>query len=330
MTDQVDAWMRARVAGYAGPVEIAQFPGGLSNPTYRLTTPAKSYVLRRKPFGELLPSAHAVEREFRVQQALFGSTVPVSRMYALCEDPSVIGSAFYVMDFADGRVFWDPTLPDLAPSERGAIYDAMNGAIAALHGVDPRSVGLGDYGPPSNYLARQISRWTKQYRASETSTIEAMDRLIDWLPAHLPETTATTIVHGDYRLDNLIFHATEPRVIAVIDWELSTLGDPLADLACHMMPWRIPPDVYRGLAGVDLAALGIPDEAQYLERYRERTGRAAVADWDYYLAYGLFRFAAILQGVYKRGLQGNASTERALTVGSRVAHFADLAASLVW
>ena len=257
---RLEAWLREHVPGYAGTPVLERFEGGQSNPTFKLTSSSGQYVLRRKPEGTLLASAHAVDREFRVLQALAGTSVPVARPYALCEDPAVLGSSFYVMDFVAGRVLWDQTLPGMAPAERAAICDAMNATIAALHSLDYRAIGLEGFGRPANYLARQIGRWTTQYRASETGTIEAMDRLIEWLPQHMPARDAVGIVHGDYRLDNLIFHPTEPRVVAVLDWELSTLGDPITDFAYHVMSWRIPPGVFRGIGGIDLAALGIPSE----------------------------------------------------------------------
>ena len=323
------AWLRDNVPGYVGVPAVERFEGGQSNPTFLLRSASGAYVLRRKPQGALLASAHAVDREFRVLRALHGSAVPVARPYALCEDPSVIGSSFYVMDFVAGRIFWDQTLPGCAPAERAAIYDAMGATIAALHSVDYRAVGLEGFGKPGAYVARQIDRWTRQYRASETAPIAAMYRLIDWLPRHLPPRDATAIVHGDYRIDNLIFHPTEPRVVAVLDWELSTLGDPVADFAYHVMSWRIAPAAFRGLAGVDLAALGIPTEADYVAAYFRRTGFAPVADWDFYVIFGMFKIAAILQGVYKRALDGTAASAQALEVGGRAARMAEQGAALV-
>jgi aminoglycoside phosphotransferase (APT) family kinase protein len=311
---RLEPWLAAHVTGFRGPVTVTRFEGGQSNPTYRLDAASGSYVLRRKPPGVLLPSAHAVDREFRVLAALKGSGVPVPRVHALGE-ADIIGTPFYVMDHVEGRVFWDQRLPGLEPRERAAIYDSMNETIARLHRIDPQAVGLGDYGKPGNFLERQIGRWSKQYQASETETIEAMDRLIEWLPRHIPAQDATGIVHGDYRLDNLIFHPTEGRVVAVLDWELSTLGDPLADFAYHVMTWRISPSVFRGLAGTDFKAVGIPDETAYVARYCERTGRGRIAGWDFYIAYSLFRIAAIMQGIAKRAIEGNAASERAAEVG---------------
>jgi aminoglycoside phosphotransferase (APT) family kinase protein len=315
----LDAWLGAHVAGYAGPLHMEQFKGGQSNPTYLLKTPARRYVLRRKPPGHLLPSAHAIEREYRVMAALATTDVPVPATCALCEDASVIGTAFYVMEHMEGRILWDPALPGMNPDERGAVFDSMNAVIAALHRVDLARSGLADFGKPGNFFTRQIGRWTTQYRASETERIEAMDALIDWLPRHIPDADTTALVHGDFRLDNLVFHATEPRVIAVLDWELSTLGHPMADFAYHAMAWEMPAGDWRGLAGLDLPALGIPGAASYLERYCERTGsvRPTPGEWDFYIAYNLFRGAAISQGILRRALDGSASSPHAFEAGAR-------------
>ncbi len=315
--DRLAGYLAGHLPGFAGPLEVKQFQGGQSNPTYLLITPARRYVMRSKPgpAARLLPSAHAIEREFRLMRALAPQGVPVPEMLPLCEDESVIGRAFFLMEHVDGRIFWEQSLPGLAPAERGAIYDEMNRVIAKLHSVDIERSGLADYGKAGNYFARQIGRWSKQYRASETEAIEAMDRLIDWLPAHVPPGDETTVVHGDFRLDNLIFHPAEPRVLAVIDRELSTLGHPLADFSYLCMSWHIPPGAFRGIAGLDLAALGIPSEAEFIRRYCERTGRAEIEHWNFYLAYNLFRIAAILQGVYKRALEGMASADNALAAG---------------
>jgi aminoglycoside phosphotransferase (APT) family kinase protein len=315
----LDAWLRERVDGYAGPLQVEQFKGGQSNPTFLLITPAQTYVLRRKPPGKLLPSAHAIDREYRVMAALAATNVPVPKTYALCEDDSVIGTAFYVMEHVQGRILWDPSLPGMTPPERAAIFDSMNTVIAALHQVDLQRTGLADYGKPGNYFARQIGRWTTQYRASETERIAAMDALIEWLPQNIPPDDTTALVHGDYRLDNLVFHATEPRVIAVLDWELSTLGHPMADFAYHAMAWDTPAGEMRGLAGLDLAALGIPSAQAYVERYCERAGVAVPARgvWDFYVAYNLFRGAAICQGIMRRALDGSASSTHALEAGRR-------------
>ena len=311
---------------------VEQFKGGQSNPTFRLTGDHGRYVLRRKPPGQLLPSAHAVDREFRVIRALGSTDVPVARADALCTDDSVIGSMFYVMDCVEGRVLWDPQLPGMTPGERGAHYAELGRVIAALHRVDVAAVGLSDYGKPGNYIARQVARWTQQYRAAETETIEAMDRLIDWLPARIPPGDEVAVVHGDYRFDNVIFHPTEPRILAVLDWELSTLGHPMVDFAYHCMTWHmVAGETTRGLAGLDLGEMGIPTEAQYLQAYLQRTGRAqgvSAEDWRYYLVFNMFRLAGILQGIMKRYVQGNASNERALQAGRRTRPLAEQAWAL--
>jgi len=325
--EALDAYLARHVAGYRGPLEVEQFKGGQSNPTYRLTATTKRYVLRRKPPGTLLASAHAVDREYRVITALRDTDVPVAVTHCYCDDASVIGTPFYVMDCVEGRVFWDPTLPELNHAERGAVWDDFNRVIAALHRVDANAVGLGDFGRPGNYFERQIARWSKQYRASETEPIDAMDRLIDWLPAHIPVGDDTSIVHGDLRLDNLIFHPTEPRVLAVLDWELSTLGHPLADLSYHVMTWRLTAEEFRGMAGRDLAALGIPSETEYLRRYCDRVGRSAIdpSDWEFHLAFSMFRLAAILQGIAKRVVDGTAASTAAAETGRRTRPIAEAA-----
>jgi aminoglycoside phosphotransferase (APT) family kinase protein len=314
---RLEGWMRDHIDGFHGPLAAEQFEGGQSNPTYKLLSSAGSYVLRRKPLGQLLPSAHAVDREYRVMRALSGTDVPVPKVYALCEDDSVIGSAFYVMEFLDGRIFWDPRLPGLASDERRAMFQSMNTVIAALHSVDHAAVGLAEFGRPGDYMARQVARWSRQYQASETEKQPAMDRLLEWLPRHLPPEGAARIVHGDYRIDNLIYHPTEPRVIGVLDWELSTIGDPLADFAYHTMAWRVTPELFRGLAGVDLAALGIPSEDEYVAAYGARTGQGRTADWEFYMVYSLFRLAAIMQGIAKRALDGTAASREADELGRR-------------
>jgi len=317
------AYLRDQGRPLKGKLRVEQFTGGQSNPTYLVTSGAERYVLRRKPPGALLPSAHAVDREFRVMRALAGAGVPVPRVFALCEDPAIIGTAFFLMEYVPGRVFWDATLPGVEPVERSALYDELNRVIAALHGVDYRAVGLADYGRPGNYLTRQIERWIRQYRAAETERMDPMERLIDWLPVHIPDGDETTLVHGDYRIDNVIFHPSEPRILAVLDWELSTLGHPLADFAHHAMAWRVGPEEFRGIKGYDLAGLGIPDEAAYLAAYCRRTGRGTIANWDYYLAFNMFRMAAILQGVLARALQGNAASPEALATGKRARPMAE-------
>ena len=330
-TGRLASWLDDTIGPQDGPVEVAQFKGGQSNPTYLVTAGSRRYVLRRKPPGKLLPSAHAVDREYRVMKALAGTDVPVARMHALCEDETVIGTVFYLMEYVGGRVLWDPRLPDLSPPERARHHDEINRVIAALHSVDPIVVGLGDFGKTGEYIARQVARWTKQYQASETEKIEAMDNLIAWLPSNIPTGDETRIVHGDYRIDNVIFDPVEPRIRAVIDWELCTLGHPLADFAYHCMVWRIPPGVFRGLGGTDLAALGIPTEREYVAAYCRRTGREGIAerDWEYYMAYNMFRIAAIVQGVMARALQGNASSAEALETGRAARPLAELAWSQV-
>ncbi len=336
----LEAYLARQLPGFAGPLSVEQFKGGQSNPTYKLVTPQRAYVLRSKPgpAAKLLPSAHAIEREFRVMHALAGTDVPVAQMLLLCEDESVIGRAFYVMEFMDGRVLWDQSLPGLTLAERGEIYDELNRVMAALHTVDVAAVGLTDYGRPGNYFERQIGRWSKQYLASVTEPIEEMDRLIAWLPANMPATardsTQVAVVHGDYRLDNVVFHKTEPRIIAVLDWELSTLGHPLADFSYHCMAWHIPPGTFRGIGGLDHVALGIPTEAEYVRRYcqrvAERSGRAVdaqalAADWNFYLAYNLFRLASITQGIAKRVVDGIASSAQARATGSSTRPLAQMA-----
>ncbi len=318
-------WMRGAVPGFRGPLRIEAISGGQSNPTYRVSAPSGRYVLRRKPPGKLLPSAHAVDREYRVMRALHGSGVPVPRMLALCADEGVIGTMFYIMEHVEGRVFYDPRLPGQTPAERAAMFDDMNRVIAALHRVDPAAVGLGDFGKPGNYFARQFARWSQQYRASQTETIEAMDKLIEWLPLHIPEDDETSIVHGDFRMDNLIFHPSEPRVVAVVDWELSTLGHPLGDFAYHVMAWRFSPELFRGLAGADLRALGIPDEEEYVQAYCRRTGRTRIEHWDFYMAFVMFRMAAIFQGIMGRVRDGTATDVRAREAGAKARPVAELA-----
>ncbi|HQR57590.1 MAG TPA: phosphotransferase [Burkholderiaceae bacterium] len=320
------AHLEQHLPDFRGPVEVQQFQGGQSNPTYLIATPTAKYVMRSKPgpAAKLLPSAHAIEREFHVMRALAAQGIPVPWTLLLVEDESVIGRAFYLMQHVEGRIFWDQSLPDLDRVERAAIYDEMNRVIARLHSVDIERAGLSDYGKAGNYFERQIGRWSRQYRASETERIDAMDSLIEWLPKHIPAGDETTVVHGDYRMDNLIFHPGEPRIIAILDWELSTLGHPLADFSYHCMSWHIPPGAFRGIAGLDHAALGIPDEQEYIRHYVERTGRAAIDHWDFYLAYNLFRIAAILQGVYKRATEGLASSDNARQASENAKALAEL------
>ena len=334
-TDALTGWMKQHVEGFEGPLQVEMFKGGQSNPTYKLVTPGKSYVMRAKPgpVAKLLPSAHAIEREYRVMKGLAGTDVPVPHMYALCEDETIIGRAFYIMEFMEGRVLWDQSLPGMTPAQRAEIYDEMNRVIAALHKVKFAERGLADYGKSGNYFERQIGRWSKQYVASITQPIPEMDKLMAWLPANMPasakDESRVSIVHGDYRLDNLMFHPTEPRVIAVLDWELSTLGHPLADFSYHCMSWHIPAELGRGIAGLDIAALGIPAEHDYIQRYCERTGTQDVdalkRDWNFYLAYNMFRIAAILQGIAKRVEAGTASSAQAKASGDTARPMAELA-----
>jgi aminoglycoside phosphotransferase (APT) family kinase protein len=336
-TDALQAYLQSRLPDFQGPLTVEQFKGGQSNPTYKLVTPQRAYVMRSKPgpAARLLASAHAIDREFTVMSALHGSAVPVPRMHLLCEDESVIGRAFYVMEFIEGRVLWDQSLPSVGTHDRAAYYDEMNRVIAALHCVDVTGA-LATYGKHGQYVDRQIARWTKQYLASITEPIEPMDRLMQWLPANVPasarDDSQVSVVHGDYRLDNLVFHPTEPRIVAVLDWELSTLGHPLADFSYHCMSWHIAPGKFRGIGGLDLAALGIPDERSYVQRYCERTGRiapggdpaAVMSDWSFYMAYNLFRMAAILQGIAKRVEAGTASSEQARMAGAGARPLAEM------
>jgi aminoglycoside phosphotransferase (APT) family kinase protein len=324
----LERYLRAHLQGLRAPLKVEQFRGGQSNPTFLLTAAdGARYVLRKKPAGVLLPSAHAVDREFRVISALHGSAVPVAQPLCLCTDESVIGTMFYVMSYVAGRNFWDPTLPGASPAECRAIYDAMNRVIVALHGLDYAAAGLTDYGKPGNYFARQIARWSRQYRASETERIEAMEKLLAWLPANIPPGEETTLVHGDYRLDNMIFHPHEPRMLALVDWELSTLGHPLADFSYHVMLWRVGAGEIRGLKDLDLPALGIPTEAQYVAAYCRRTGRAGIDPrvWEFCMAYNLFRIASIRQGIMKRVLEGTAASRHAREAGERARATAELA-----
>lgn len=334
-TERLQAYLGRVMAGFSGPLTLKKFEGGQSNPTYELITPQQRYVMRCKPgpVAQLLPSAHAIEREYAVMAALAGSDVPVPRMLHLCTDESVIGQMFYIMSHVAGRVLWDPALPDMTPPQRGAIYVETARVLAALHRVDVAAVGLETYGKHGNYFERQIDRWSRQYRASITQPIAAMDALMDWLPGHLPEQAgeghSTLVVHGDYRLDNLVFHPTQARVLAVLDWELSTLGHPLADLSYYCMAWHIPPSVFRGMGGADLARLGIPGEAEFIAHYCEQSGlfepAAVLRHWPFYLAYNLFRMAAILQGIGKRLEQGIASSTNAPMLAAGARPLAELA-----
>ncbi|HWM68119.1 MAG TPA: phosphotransferase [Steroidobacteraceae bacterium] len=321
----LEGYLTGVIAGFRGPIRVQQFVHGQSNPTYLLETASQRYVLRRKPPGVLLPSAHAVDREFRVMRALLPTDVPVPRTLCYCDDDSVIGTAFYVMEYIEGRIFQDVSLETLQPAERTAIYSELNRVIAALHRVEPANIGLGDFGKHGGYVARQVARWTKQYRASELQRIDALERLMEWLPQHIPAEQPSRITHGDYRLDNVIFHPREPRILAVIDWELATLGDPLADFVYHCMPWRLPPGLGGSLLGSDLEALGIPTESEYVRSYCERTDRARFEHFDFYMAFGMFRLAAILQGVAARAVQGNASSASAKEAGKRAQPMAETA-----
>lgn len=326
-SEALSAWMARHIEGFSGPLTVEQFKGGQSNPTYKLVTPGKSYVMRRKPPGKLLPGAHAVEREYRVLRALGGAGFPVARVHGLCEDDAVIGTAFYVMDMVEGRIFWDSTLPDLLPEERPAYFDAMNATIAQLHGLDYQTLGLGDYGKPGNYFARQIGRWSRQYREdAEAGRLDDMDWLADWLPGQIPPGDETCIVHGDFRADNMIWHPTEPRVLAVLDWELSTLGHPLADFTYHLMMYHLPPHIIGGFNGADLAALNIPSEEDYVAAYCGRTGRTqGIVNLSFYLAFNMFRFAAIIHGIKGRIARGTASSPEAANLVKSLPELAAIA-----
>lgn len=320
-------WLAQHIEDYSGPLAVEQFKGGQSNPTYKLVTPGRAYVLRRKPPGKLLKGAHAIEREARVLTALHRTgRFPVARVHGLCTDESVIGTPFYVMEMVEGRIFWDATMPDVAAADRPAHFDAMNATIAQLHSFDPEAIGLGDYGKAGNYFARQIALWTRQYLADgDAGRDPLMDRLIEWLPGHIPPGDETRVVHGDFRCDNMIFHPTESRVIAVLDWELSTLGHPLADFAYHAMMYRMPPLIVPGLAGADLAALNIPSEADYVASYCRRTGRESMPDFDYAMAFNFFRFAAIIHGIKGRVLRGTAANAEAKARADAFPALAELA-----
>ena len=323
----LQTWLETHVEEFAGPVQVSQFKGGQSNPTYRLDTPAASYVLRRKPPGKILPGAHAVEREYRVLAALGAQEFPVPRVYGLCEDESVIGTPFYVMDLVAGRIVWEAHFPGLSRDERAAHFDAMNATIALLHSYDPQTIGLGDYGRPAGFVERQVARWSKQYLAdAEGGRIAAMDRLVDWLGKHLPPGSGDArIAHGDFRCDNMIFDAAEPKVRAVLDWELSTLGDPASDFTYHLLMYRMPSEIFAGLAGVDLDALGIPSEAEYVAAYCRRTGRTHIPNLDYLIVFNLFRLAAIVHGIKGRVVRGNASSAHAAQMVERLESLAELA-----
>lgn len=324
---RLEDFMLSDVEGFQGPLTASQFKGGQSNPTYLLESPSGKYVMRRKPPGKLLKSAHAVDREYKVISALYRADFPVPRPYVLCEDEAIVGTIFFIMEYVDGRIFWELDLPDMDRDERAAIYDNANQTLAQLHNFDVEKIGLADYGRPGNYFARQISRWSKQYRASETTKLAGMDSLMEWLPEHIPQDESTAVVHGDYRLDNIIIHPTEPRVIAVLDWELSTIGHPLGDFTYHLMAWQMPEVGIgsTGLMGKDLAALGIPSEEEYVATYCERTGREnGIANRDFYSAYNFFRIAAILQGIAGRVRDGTAASVHAERAANAVGPLADM------
>ena len=325
----LEAWLAAHVVDFRGPARIEKFAGGQSNPTFKLTAPSGAYVLRRKPLGETLPSAHAVDREFRVLAALQATDVPVPRVHALCLDKAVAGAMFYVMDLVPGRVFWDPRLPELSKADRGQVFDSLNATIATIHSLDPNALGLADFGRSGDYLQRQIARWTRQYRSAETEPNPAVEDLIAWLPANAPAEGETRLVHGDFRLDNVLIHPREPRVVAVLDWELSTLGDARADFAYHAMTWRIAPALFRGLEGEDLENLGVPDEAAYVEAYVRRTGLDPRPHWRFFLVLSLFRIAAIMQGIARRARDGTAADSAAAKYGATVRPLAERAVRLL-
>jgi len=324
---RLEQWLAREVPDFAGPLSVEQFKGGQSNPTYKLVTPACSYVLRRKPPGKLLPGAHAVDREYRVISALAAQGFPVARAYGLCLEEEVIGTAFYVMEMVEGRIFWDASFPEVGRAERPAYFDAMNATIAQLHGINPDAAGLADYGKPGNYFARQIGRWSKQYLGDvEAGRVAAMDRLVEWLPGNIPDDAGEArIIHGDFRCDNMIFHAERPEVLAVLDWELSTLGHPLADFSYHLMMYRMPVGLSAGLAGLDLATLNIPGEADYVAAYCRRTGRNSIPGLDFYIAFNMFRLAAIVHGIKGRLVRGNASSAHADRMVAGLEPLAELA-----
>ncbi len=325
--DALQNYLRQHIDGFSGHLEVEQFKGGQSNPTFRISAQGQQYVLRTKPgpAAKLLPSAHAIDREYRVMDALNKAGFPAAKQFTLCTDEDVIGRAFYVMEYVEGRVLWDQSLPGMTAAERTLYYDEMNRVIAQLHTIDYAAIGLADFGKPGNYFGRQIDRWTRQYKASETEKISAMDHLIDWLPKNIPAGDETSIVHGDFRLDNMMFHPTEPRILAILDWELSTLGHPLADFSYHCMSWHIPPGQFRGIGGLDLKMLGIPTEAEYIATYCARTDKTIrPEDFNFYLAYNMFRMAGILQGIMKRYVDGTASSAQALKSGQAARPMAEM------
>ncbi|MXP45340.1 phosphotransferase family protein [Allopontixanthobacter sediminis] len=312
--DRLAGWLLLEVAGFAGPLSVKRFAGGQSNPTYCLETPSRNYVLRKKPSGKLLKGAHAVEREAWIMSALADTGVPVPAIHAVCEDEAIIGTSFFVMELVKGRIFWDATFPDVPNAERPAYFEAMNETIARLHTVNYAAAGLSDFGRPGQYLERQIALWSRQYLADEAAGRDpAMDELIAWLPKNIPEGQRTTICHGDFRCDNMIFHPSEPRILAVLDWELSTLGNPFADFAYHAMMYRMPPDIVAGLAGADRSGLNIPSEQDYVSAYCRRLGISEIPGWEYFIAFNLFRLAAIFHGIKGRVIRGNAASDEART-----------------
>ena len=325
----LERYLIDHIDGFRGPLEIRQFEGGQSNPTYFLRTPNRDYVARKKPPGQLLPSAHAVDREYRVMKALAATGVPVPPALHLCVDSAVVGTPFFVMGCVEGRVFSQPHLPGAPAADRAAMYADMADVLARLHTVDVAAIGLSDYGKPGNYYARQIGRWGQQYVAAKTGEIASMERLMEWLPANIPPGDDVAIVHGDYRVENLIFHPAEPRIVAIVDWELSTIGHPLADLAYNCLTYHLPQEALGRVDAVDQDRSGLPDEAEYVAAYCRRTGRAGIANWNFYLAFSMFRLASILQGVYARGLQGNAASAFALQRGAAARLIADRAWELV-
>jgi aminoglycoside phosphotransferase (APT) family kinase protein len=323
---RLDAWLEANVEGYAGPLRVEQFRGGQSNPTFKLITPHRHYVMRRKPVGTLVPGAHAVEREFRVIAALFAEGFPVARPYVLCTQEDVIGTWFYIMEMVEGRSIWETSFPDAPRAERPRYFDSMNETVARLHSLDYAALGLSTFGRPGRYIARQVERWSRQYAEDSAGGRDPnLDRLVEWLPAHIPANDETTLVHGDFRCDNMIFHPTEPRVIAVLDWELSTLGHPLADFAFNAMVYRIPPALITGLKGIDLAAANIPSEEAYLQAYCHRTGRDIIPDYDFYVAFNMFRLATILHGIKARLIRGTAASLHAKQMAAHVEPLAEIA-----
>tara|TARA_Y100000590_G_scaffold439616_1_gene563865 strand:- start:423 stop:1439 length:1017 start_codon:yes stop_codon:yes gene_type:complete len=322
-------WMQQNIIGFKGPIKVKRLTGGQSNPTFLIISSKITYILRTKPLGNLLPSAHAVDREYKVISALSKTSVPVPKTYKLCLNKNVIGSIFYIMEFLDGRIFYDPSLPGLTKNERKSIYSSMNNAISDLHKINYKRIKLSDFGKAGNYVERQIKRWTAQYRASETDLIEEMENLIKWLPDNTPSNLETSLVHGDFRIDNIIFHPTKSKIIGIIDWEISTLGNPIADFAYHVMIWRLSKNEFRGLRGQNLSEIGIPEENEYLKNYMENTGRKELLNWNFYIAYNMFRMAAILQGIRGRARAGTASSSEAEKMGNLVLPLAKAAWSQI-